>query len=93
MMDYETLVDKMSDAKVAGNASMAFAVLFLVISLIIMIYAAYGVMQLRGELMNQMIERRIVYKRARLQEQVENREGNYRSHPGIQIAMEVIDRD
>ena len=69
-IDYETIEAKMNDSTRMIRLAYTCAVVFLLITLCVMIYIAWGLLKVRGEMKNQMVERRIVYKRERLEEQV-----------------------
>lgn len=92
-MDYESINKQISTSTMMVNSAFAFAIMFLVITLGLMMYTAYGIAKIKGQLKNQMVERRMVYKRERFDQQVESREGNYRMNHAIQVRREEIDRD
>ena len=93
MIDYETIKEKMNDSTRMIRSAYTCAGAFFIITVCVMIYVTWGLLKIRGEMKNQMVERRIIYKRERLDEQVEAREGNYISTAGIQLKMEDVDRD
>ena len=74
-IDFTDIDRQIEDSTNMVNLAFAAACLFLIIVLFLLIYAAYRIATIKGQLKNQMVERRMVYKRDRLEQQVEMREG------------------
>ena len=81
-IDFTDIDKQIEDSTFMVNLGFSAACVFLISVLVLLIGTAYNISTIRGSLKNQMVERRMVYKRNTLEQQVEMREGP-QSLPGI----------
>ena len=74
-IDFTEIDKQIEDSTTLVNLAFSAACIFLISVLVLLICAAYNISTIRGQLKNQMVERRMVYKRDRLEQQVVMREG------------------